>query len=32
MGTAEFYRVVEAYDEVLDSLVIDTSGAGSDGR
>jgi acetoacetyl-CoA synthetase len=28
MGTAEFYRVVEAFDEVLDSLVIDTSGAG----
>lgn len=28
MGTAEFYRVVEALDEVADSLVIDTSGAG----
>ena len=28
MGTAEFYRVVEAFDEVLDALVIDTSGAG----
>lgn len=27
MGTAEFYRVVEAFDEVVDSLVIDTSGA-----
>lgn len=27
MGTSEFYRVVEAFDEVLDSLVIDTSGA-----
>ena len=26
MGTAEFYRVVENFDEVLDSLVIDTSG------
>ncbi len=26
MGTAEFYAVVEALDEVLDSLVIDTSG------
>jgi acetoacetyl-CoA synthetase len=26
MGTAEFYEVVEAFDEVLDSLVIDTSG------
>lgn len=30
MGTAEFYRVVESFDEVADSLVIDTSGAGSD--
>jgi acetoacetyl-CoA synthetase len=29
MGTAEFYRVVENVDEVIDSLVIDTSGAGS---
>jgi acetoacetyl-CoA synthetase len=29
MGTAEFYRVVENLDEVADSLVIDTSGAGS---
>jgi acetoacetyl-CoA synthetase len=28
MGTAEFYRVVEAFPEVEDSLVIDTSGAG----
>ncbi|PRW62114.1 acetoacetate--CoA ligase [Actinopolyspora mortivallis] len=28
MGTAEFYRVVEGFDEVLDSLVVDTSGAG----
>ncbi|MGH3697403.1 MAG: acetoacetate--CoA ligase [Pseudonocardiaceae bacterium] len=28
MGTAEFYAVVESLDEVLDSLVIDTSGAG----
>jgi acetoacetyl-CoA synthetase len=25
MGTADFYAVVEAFDEVLDSLVIDTS-------
>ena len=32
MGTAEFYAVVEAADEVLDSLVIDTSGAGQDGE
>lgn len=30
MGTAEFYRVVEAYDEVADSLVIDTTRAGED--
>jgi acetoacetyl-CoA synthetase len=30
MGTAEFYAVVEGFDEVLDSLVIDTSGADSD--
>ena len=28
MGTAEFYSIVEGFDEVLDSLVIDTSGAG----
>ena len=26
MGTAEFYEVVESFDEVLDSLVIDTTG------
>ncbi|MGH3778865.1 MAG: acetoacetate--CoA ligase [Pseudonocardiaceae bacterium] len=32
MGTAEFYAVVEASDEVLDSLVIDTSGAGREGE
>jgi acetoacetyl-CoA synthetase len=25
MGTAEFYAVVEGYDEILDSLVIDTT-------
>jgi acetoacetyl-CoA synthetase len=30
MGTAEFYTVVEGLDEVLDSLVIDTSGAGQE--
>jgi acetoacetyl-CoA synthetase len=29
MGTSEFYRVVEAFPEVEDSLVIDTSGIGS---
>ncbi|HWC83874.1 MAG TPA: acetoacetate--CoA ligase [Pseudonocardiaceae bacterium] len=28
MGTAEFYRVVEGFAEVADSLVIDTSGTG----
>ncbi len=27
MGTSEFYRVVEALPEVMDSLVIDTSSA-----
>lgn len=25
MGTAEFYRIIEAFDEVTDSLVVDTS-------
>ncbi|MFC7342395.1 acetoacetate--CoA ligase [Saccharopolyspora griseoalba] len=28
MGTAEFYRVVERFEQIADSLVIDTSGAG----
>ncbi|GAA4611552.1 acetoacetate--CoA ligase [Saccharopolyspora hordei] len=28
MGTAEFYRVVEGFEQIVDSLVIDTSGAG----
>jgi acetoacetyl-CoA synthetase len=28
MGTSEFYRVVESFPEIEDSLVIDTSGAG----
>jgi acetoacetyl-CoA synthetase len=32
MGTAEFYAVVEGLDGVLDSLVIDTSGAAPDGE
>jgi acetoacetyl-CoA synthetase len=32
MGTAEFYAVVEGLDEVLDSLVVDTSGAGQEGE
>jgi acetoacetyl-CoA synthetase len=31
MGTSEFYRVVESFEEVQDSLVIDTS-AGSEGE
>jgi acetoacetyl-CoA synthetase len=30
MGTAEFYTVVENLDEVIDSLVVDTSGADRD--
>ncbi|MBE7188062.1 MAG: acetoacetate--CoA ligase [Jatrophihabitans endophyticus] len=32
MGTSEFYRVVEQVPGVADSLVIDTSGPGTDGR
>ncbi len=32
MGTAEFYRVVEDLPGIVDSLVIDTSGPGADGR
>jgi acetoacetyl-CoA synthetase len=28
MGTSEFYRVVEGFDEVADSLVIDTTSVG----
>jgi acetoacetyl-CoA synthetase len=32
MGTAEFYRVVEGLDEVVDSLVVDVSDPGGDGR
>jgi acetoacetyl-CoA synthetase len=32
MGTSEFYRVVEALQEVADSLVIDTGQLGQDGR
>jgi acetoacetyl-CoA synthetase len=32
MGTAEFYRVVEELPGVRDSLVIDTSAAGTEGR
>jgi acetoacetyl-CoA synthetase len=32
MGTSEFYRVVEELPEVEDSLVIDTSAAGAEGK
>ncbi|MEV4001031.1 acetoacetate--CoA ligase [Actinomadura sp. NPDC049753] len=32
MGTADFYRVVEAFDEITDSLVIDTGRLGQEGR
>jgi acetoacetyl-CoA synthetase len=32
MGTSEFYRVVEEHPAVEDSLVIDTSAAGTEGR
>ena len=32
MGTSEFYRVVEGLEEVTDSLVVDASEPGGDGR
>jgi acetoacetyl-CoA synthetase len=32
IGTAELYRVVEALDEVVDSLVVDISDPGGEGR
>ena len=32
MGTSEFYRVVEELPEVLDSLVIDTTQLGTEGK
>jgi acetoacetyl-CoA synthetase len=32
MGTADFYRVVEAFEEIADSLVIDTGTLGAEGR
>jgi len=32
MGTSEFYRVVEAFGEVADSLVVDTGRLGAEGR
>jgi len=32
MGTSEFYRVVESFPEVADSLVVDTGRLGEEGR
>jgi acetoacetyl-CoA synthetase len=32
MGTSDFYRVVEAFDEIADSLVVDTGRLGAEGR
>jgi acetoacetyl-CoA synthetase len=32
MGTSDFYRVVEAFDEIADSLVVDTGQLGQEGR
>src|SRR5271166_1219697 len=32
MGTSEFYRAVEAFDEIDDSLVVDTGRLGAEGR
>ncbi len=32
MGTSEFYRVVEAFPEVADSLLVDTGQLGREGR
>jgi acetoacetyl-CoA synthetase len=32
MGTAEFYRIIEAHHDVVDSLVIDTSNEAAAGR
>ncbi|MER5648532.1 acetoacetate--CoA ligase [Streptosporangium sp. NPDC002524] len=32
MGTSEFYRVVERFEEITDSLVIDTGRLGEEGR
>ncbi len=31
-GTSEFYRVIDGFTEIDDSLVIDTGGLGSEGR
>jgi acetoacetyl-CoA synthetase len=32
MGTSEFYRVVESFPEIADSLVVDTGRLGQDGK
>ena len=32
MGTSEFYRVIDTFPEISDSLVIDTGGLGREGR
>ena len=32
MGTSEFYRVVEGFAEIADSLVVDTGRLGAEGR
>jgi acetoacetyl-CoA synthetase len=32
MGTSEFYRVVEHFDEIADSLVVDTGRLGQEGK
>jgi acetoacetyl-CoA synthetase len=32
MGTSEFYRVVEGFPEIADSLVVDTGRLGAEGR
>ncbi|MGV9387108.1 acetoacetate--CoA ligase [Nonomuraea sp. NPDC003707] len=32
MGTADFYRVIETFDEIADSLVVDTGHLGAEGR
>jgi acetoacetyl-CoA synthetase len=32
MGTSEFYRVVESFDQITDSLIVDTGRLGAEGR
>ena len=32
MGTSEFYRVIESFPEVADSLVVDTGRLGQEGK